>query len=66
MAQSFPSVEVGNTNTDVLFLAKVVPWDDDNNFAPMPTQDQKSIKKIFKNIFATKRITTNDISTVIH
>ena len=46
------------------FLAKVVPWDDDNN-PPQPTQDQKSIKKTFKNIFAVKKITSNDISPVI-
>ena len=46
------------------FLAKVIPWDDDNN-PPQPTQDQKSIKKTFKNIFAVKKITSNDISPVI-
>jgi hypothetical protein len=46
------------------FLSKVVPWEDDNN-PPQPTQDQKSIKKIFKNIFAVKKLTTNDISPVI-
>ena len=46
------------------FLAKVVPWDDENN-PPQPTQDQKSIKSIFKNIFAVKKITANDISPVI-
>ena len=46
------------------FLAKVIPWDDDLN-PPAPTQDQKSIKKTFKNIFAVKKITSNDISPVI-
>ena len=46
------------------FLASVEPWA--NNAAPpMPTQDQKSIKKIFKNIFVAKEITSNDISPVI-
>lgn len=46
------------------FLASVNPWA--NNAAPpMPTQDQKSIKSIFKNIFVAKEITSNDISPVI-
>ena len=46
------------------FLASVDPWA--NNAAPpMPTQDQKSIKSIFKNIFVAKEITSNDISPVI-
>jgi hypothetical protein len=46
------------------FLAKVDPWPDDNN-PPAPTQDVKSLKTIFKNIFAARHITTNDISPVI-
>ena len=45
------------------FLAKVIPWDDDLN-PPAPTQDQKSIKKTFKNIFAVKKITSNDLFKV--
>jgi len=50
------------------FLAKDDPWPLDANnipIVPAPTQDQKSIKKVFKNIFATKLIQTNDISPVI-
>jgi len=46
------------------FLASVHPWANDAA-PPMPTQDQKSIKSIFKNIFVAKEITSNDISPVI-
>lgn len=46
------------------FLSKVDPWPDENN--PIaPTQDQKSIKRVFKNIFAVKLLTAADISPVI-
>lgn len=51
-------------STTYCFLAKAEPWDDDNN-PPIPTLDTKSVKKIFKNIFATKLIKTSDISPVI-
>lgn len=47
-----------------VFLAQVTPWADVNN-PPVPTQDQKSIKKIMKNIFVAKLIRANDISPVI-
>jgi hypothetical protein len=50
--------------TTYCFLAKVDPWTDDNA-PPVPTQDQKSIKKVFKNIFAVKKISSGDISPVI-
>jgi len=46
------------------FLARVEPWPDENN-PPQPTQDQKSLKNIYKNIFAVKRIGTNNISPVV-
>jgi hypothetical protein len=46
------------------FLAKVDPWTDENN-PDMPTQDQRSIKKVFKNIFATKLLNASDICPVI-
>lgn len=46
------------------FLAKVEAWPDDNN-PPVPTQDVKSLKTIFKNIFAARHITTNNISPVV-
>jgi hypothetical protein len=46
------------------FLAQVDPWVDNNN-PPTPTQDQKYIKSVFKNIFALKAINSNDVSPVI-
>jgi hypothetical protein len=46
------------------FLSKVDPWTDDNN-PPTPTQDQKYIKQVFKNMFVAKHIGSNDISPVI-
>ena len=46
------------------FLAKVDAWPTDSN-PPVPTQDVKSLKTIFKNMFAVKHITSNDISPVI-
>lgn len=46
------------------FLAKVDPWSNEDN-PPAPTQDQKTIKKIFKNMFVVKQIKTSEISPVI-
>lgn len=46
------------------FLSKVDAWPDDNN-PPSPTQDQKYLKQVFKNMFVVKNITSNDISPVI-
>lgn len=46
------------------FLSAADPWDDDNN-PPDPSQDQKTLKQIFKNIFVTKKITTRDICPII-
>jgi len=46
------------------FLAKTVPWEDDDN-PPNPLQTQKYIKETFKNIFVAKRIYSGDISPVI-
>ena len=45
------------------FLSKVTPWS--ANTVPVPTQDQKTLKQIYKNIFAAKLITSSDISPVI-
>jgi hypothetical protein len=45
-------------------LSKVEPWNDENN-PPVPTEDQLSLKRIYKNIFVTKKITVNDIAPVI-
>jgi hypothetical protein len=58
-----PYIDIPSATT-FCFLAKVDPWDDENN-PPAPTQDQKSIKKVFKNIFAAKKITSGDISPVV-
>lgn len=46
------------------FLSKADAWPDEAE-PPVPTQDQKSIKSIFKNMFVAKEITSNDISPVI-
>ena len=46
------------------FLSKVDPWLDEND-PPTPTQDQRYIKQVFKNMFVAKNITSNDISPVI-
>jgi hypothetical protein len=51
-------------STMYCFLAHVQPWEVDTN-PPQPTQDVKSIKNVFKNIFAVGKITSNDISPVI-
>ena len=58
-----PNLEIP-LGTLYCFLAKVEPWGDDNN-PEVPTQDVKALKQIFKNIFAVKHITSNDISPVI-
>jgi len=46
------------------FIGRTVPWDDYQN-PPVPTQDQYSLKKVFKNIIAAKKIITSDVSPVI-
>ena len=46
------------------FIGRVTPWPNETN-PPVPTQDQRSIKDIFKDIIATKLITSSDISPVI-
>jgi hypothetical protein len=46
------------------FIGRVTPWPNESN-PPIPTQDQRSIKDIFKDIIATKLITSSDISPVI-
>lgn len=46
------------------FLSRVLPWT--NEFEPpVPTEDQKYIKSVYKNIFFMKKITTYDMSPVI-
>lgn len=53
-----------NLNTFYAFIGRVTPWD--NEFEPpVPTQDQYSIKQVFKDIITAKLITSSDISPVI-
>jgi hypothetical protein len=61
-----PSATVAgkNINNMYCFLSKVLPWSDDNN-PEQPTQDQKYLKDVFKNMFVAKKITSNDVSGVI-
>lgn len=46
------------------FLSRTLPWADELN-PPTPTEDQKYLKQVFKNMFVAKAITSNDISGVI-
>lgn len=46
------------------FLSKVTPWANESS-PPAPTEDQKYIKSIYKNIFFIKKITTYDMSPII-
>ena len=63
-----PVASVAGTNVPVstlyCFLARVVPWPDENN-PTTPTQDQKAIKSIFKNMFVAKLVNSSNISPVI-
>ena len=45
------------------FLSRVETWDNDNS-PPTPTQDQKYIKEVFKNMFVAKQITSSNMSPV--
>ena len=53
-----------NLSSTYCFLGKVGPWSDDTN-PPTPTQDQKTIKNIFKNIFVLKKIGADGVTPVI-
>ena len=46
------------------FLAKVDPWPNESS-PPEPTQDQKNLKRVYKNIFVVKKVGTNNISPVV-
>ena len=46
------------------FLARIDPWTSDSN-PEQPLQTQTYLKSVFKNIFALKQITSNNISPVI-
>ena len=51
-------------STIYCFLSRIDPWTSEIA-PPTPTNDQKYLKTVFKNIFIAKKITTNDISPVI-
>ena len=51
-------------STIYCFLSRIDPWSSESD-PVQPTNDQKYLKTIFKNIFVAKKITTNDISPVI-
>jgi hypothetical protein len=56
---------VGGTSANAYaFIGKSDSWPDNAN-PPKPTQDQASIKQIFKNIIAAKRILTSSTSPVV-
>ena len=63
-----PSAVVPTTGLPIssvyCFLAKVDPWSDNNN-PPAPTEDVKSLKNVFKNIFVTKQVYSGDITPVL-
>lgn len=51
--------------TTYCFLSRVLPWEYDTN-PPEPLEDQRSLKNIYKNIFAIKKITSDHIRPVIY
>jgi hypothetical protein len=53
-----------NFNSLYAFIGQVTPWPNEIE-PPVPTQDQRSVKQYFKNIIATKLVTSSDISPVI-
>lgn len=63
-----PSVILPLTNENLsslyCYISKVLPWTSENS-PPTPSQDQRTIKEIFKNMFFLKKITTNDMTPVI-
>lgn len=66
----YSPVYVSPVNKNILlssvycFLGNVDGWADNNN-PPIPEQNPKAIKDIFKNMFVIKRILSNDVSPVI-
>ena len=52
------------SNSLYAFIGQVDPWQDEE-LPPQPTQDQYSIKQVFKNMIAAKKVTSSDISAVI-
>jgi hypothetical protein len=62
-----PVAYVQNTQIPIstlyCFLSRVANWPSEIN-PPEPTQDQKAIKSIFKNIFVVKKVNSANISPV--
>jgi hypothetical protein len=52
-------------NTTYCFLSRIIPWENET-IPELPAQTQKYLKSVFKNIFTIKKITSSDISPVIH
>lgn len=50
-------------STMYCFLSRVVPWPNEED-PPQPTQDQQSIKSVFRNMFVAKLINSSNISPV--
>ena len=46
------------------FLSRVKSWPTET-LPPAPTQDQKYLKDVFKNMFVAKKISSNDMSPVV-
>jgi hypothetical protein len=63
-----PVVTLPGTSTPLssiyCFLSRVDPWGNDTN-PDQPTQTLKYLKQVFKNMFVTKQITSNNLSPVI-
>jgi len=51
-------------STIYAFMGRVDPWSNDAN-PDQPTQTQAYIKSVYKNIFALKQVTSNNISPVV-
>ena len=64
----FTAASTGASNlqpsTVYFAIGKTDQWLDDNN-PPAPTQDQATIKKLFKNLVAAKLILTSNLSAVV-
>jgi len=58
-----------NISTTYCFLGNVTPWPVDANtgleIVSAPTQDQKYLKSVFKNMFVAKLVNSSNISPVI-
>jgi hypothetical protein len=63
-----PVASVAGTNVPIstmyCFLSRVLPWPDEEN-PIVPTQDQKALKSVFKNMFVAKLVNSSNISPVI-